>query len=49
MMMLHLREHQYSADNIVKFTAFQVKIILKGTSSSYPPRVKDMRGIALAI
>jgi hypothetical protein len=43
------REHQYSADNIVKFTAFQVKIILKGTSSSYPPRVKDMRGIALAI
>ena len=43
------REHQYSADNIVKFTAFQLKIILKGTSSSYPPRVKDMRGIALAI
>tara|TARA_R110002167_G_scaffold74815_1_gene209158 strand:+ start:17 stop:2650 length:2634 start_codon:yes stop_codon:yes gene_type:complete len=43
------KEHQYSADNIVKFTAFQVKIILKGTSSSYPPRVKDMRGIALAI
>ena len=43
------REHQYSADNIVKFTAFQVKIILKGSSSSYPPRIKDMRGIALAV
>jgi len=43
------REHQYSADELTTFTAFQLKIILKGTSSSYPPRVKDMRGIALAV
>ena len=43
------REHQYSATDITSFTAFQLKIILKGTSSSYPPRVKDMRGIALAL
>ena len=43
------REHQYSATNLTTFTAFQLKIILKGTSSSYPPRVKDMRGIALAV
>ena len=43
------REHQYSADELTTFTAFQLKIILKGTSSSYPPRVKDMRGIALAL
>ena len=41
------REHQYSAEGLTTFTAFQLKIILKGTSSSYPPRVKDMRGIAL--
>jgi len=43
------REHKYSASNLTTFTAFQLKIILKGTSSSYPPRVKDMRGIALAV
>ena len=43
------REHQYSASGITTFTAFSLKIILKGTSSSYPPRVKDMRGIALAV
>ena len=43
------REHQYSATDLTTFTAFQLKIILKGTSSSYPPRVKDMRGIALAV
>jgi hypothetical protein len=43
------REHQYSATDLTAFTAFQLKIILKGTSSSYPPKVKDMRGIALAV
>jgi hypothetical protein len=43
------REHQYSVSGTTTFTAFSLKIILKGTSSSYPPRVKDMRGIALAV
>ena len=43
------REHQYSASGITTFTAFSLKIILKGSSSSYPPRIKDMRGIALAV
>jgi len=43
------REHKYSVAGTTTFTAFQLKIILKGTNSSYPPRVKDMRGIALAI
>ena len=43
------REHQYSADGLGDFTAFQLKIIMKSTTSCYPPRVKDMRGIALAV
>ena len=43
------REHKYSVAGTTTFTAFQLKIILKGTNSSYPPRVKDMRGIALAV
>ena len=43
------REQQYSDTGIPGFTAFALKIVLTGTNSSYPPRVKDMRGIALAV
>tara|TARA_Y100001972_G_scaffold38408_1_gene47199 strand:- start:255 stop:2771 length:2517 start_codon:yes stop_codon:yes gene_type:complete len=43
------REHKFSVSDLPSFTSFQLKIVLKGTSSSYPPRVKDLRGIALAV
>ena len=43
------REYQYSASGLSKFTSFQIKLVMKGTVSSYPPRVKDLRGIALAV
>ena len=43
------REYQYSASDLTKFTSFQIKLVMKGTVSSYPPRVKDLRGIALAV
>jgi len=43
------KEYKYSDDNITQFTAFQIKIVLKGTNSAYPPIVKDLRGIALAL
>jgi hypothetical protein len=43
------REYQYSKENLNSFTAFQIKIVLKGTNTSYPPILRDMRGIALAI
>tara|TARA_B100000085_G_C18464737_1_gene480472 strand:- start:103 stop:1053 length:951 start_codon:yes stop_codon:yes gene_type:complete len=43
------REHQFSVSDLPSFTSFQLKIVLKGTVSSYPPRVKDLRGIALAV
>jgi len=43
------REHQYSITGVPAFTAFQLKVILTGTVSSYPPLIKDMRGIALAV
>ena len=42
------REHQFSVSDLPSFTSFQLKIVLK-TVSSYPPRVKDLRGIALAV
>jgi len=43
------KEHQYSASSIPAFSAFQLKVVLTGTNSSYPPLIKDMRGIALAV
>ena len=46
---LTFREQQYSDKDIPGFTAFQLKIVLTGTNSSYPPLIKDMRGIALAL
>jgi len=43
------KEYKYTASNLSEFTAFQIKIVMKGTNSSYPPVIRDMRGIALAI
>ena len=43
------KEHKYTASGLTSFTAFQLKIVMKGTNSSYPPIIRDMRGIALAI
>jgi len=43
------KEHKFSASNLTTFTAFQLKITMTGTSSCYPPIVKDLRGIALAV
>ena len=43
------REYKYSVTDIHDFTSFQLKIVMKGTNSSYPPVLRDMRGIALAI
>ena len=46
---LTFKEQQYSATDIPGFTAFALKIVMTGTNSSYPPLIKDMRGIALAV
>ena len=43
------KEYKFSQANINEFTSFQLKIVMKGTNSSYPPIIRDMRGIALAI
>ena len=43
------KEHKFTAEGLTSFTAFQLKITLTGTSSCYPPVVKDLRGIALAV
>ena len=43
------KEFQYSVTDLNAFNSFQLKAVLKGTNSSYPPRIKDLRGIALAV
>jgi hypothetical protein len=43
------KDFKYSASGLTTFTAFQLKLVLKGTNSSYPPKIKDLRGIALAV
>ena len=43
------KEYQYSVAGLKNFTSFQIKITMTGSISSYPPRIKDMRAIALAV
>ena len=43
------KEYKYSVKDIPEFTAFQIKIVMKGTNSALAPRIKDLRGIALAV
>ena len=42
------KEYKYSVTGVNEFTAFQIKIVMKGSISSYPPIIRDLRGIALA-
>ena len=46
---ISFNEYKFSASDIEEFTAFQIKIVLTGTNSAIVPRIKDLRGIALAV
>jgi len=41
-------EREYTVEGLEEFIAFAVKIRMQGTNSSEPPRIKDLRAIALA-
>ncbi len=41
-------DYNFSASNIPEFSAFKIKIVMKGSNPAYPPRLTDMRAIALA-
>ena len=43
------KEYKFSASDIEEFTSFQLKVVLTGTNSAIAPRIKDLRGIALAV
>lgn len=42
------KDYKYSIDDIGSFTAFSIKLVMRGGNSSQIPRIKDFRGIALA-
>ena len=41
-------EYEYSANDLEEFIAFAIKIRMQGINSAEPPRIKDLRAIALA-
>ena len=41
-------EYQFTADNLPEFNGFIIKIVCSGTDESYPPKLKDLRVVALA-
>ena len=43
------RDHKFSVSDLSEFTSFEIKIVLRGSVSPYAPRLKDFRGIALAV
>ena len=43
------RDYKFSVKDLPEFSSFQIKIVFNGTNSSYGARIKDFRGIALAV
>ena len=43
------KDHKFSVSGLAEFTSFEIKIVLRGSVSPYAPRLKDFRGIALAV
>ena len=42
------RDYQFTANDLVEFSGFQIKVIMTGSSQAYVPRIRDFRSIALA-
>ena len=42
------KEYEYTANDLDEFIAFSIKIVMQGTNSAEPPRIKDLRAIALS-
>jgi len=41
------REYQFTADNLDLFTGYTIKIVMSGTNQAYPPRIKELRTLAI--
>jgi len=40
-------DYEYSADNLGLFTGFRIKIVMTGTNQAEPPRIRDLRVLAV--
>ena len=41
------KEYQFTVDNLPEFTGFSIKIVMSGTNQALPPRIKELRAIAV--
>ena len=41
------KEYQFTADGLPEFIGYTIKIVMSGTDQSRPPRIKDLRTIAI--
>ncbi len=46
---IDFKDHKFSVSDLPEFTSFQIKVVFRGTNSSYTARIKDLRAIALAV
>ena len=46
---LDFSDYEFNESGINEFVSFKIKIVMKGTNPAYPPRLTDMRAIALAV
>ena len=42
------KEYTFNSREIPSFTKFQIKIVMVGKNQAKPPKIKELRGIALA-
>jgi len=41
------KEYQYTADNLPEFSGYTIKIVMSGTNQAEPPRIRELRTIAV--
>jgi hypothetical protein len=41
------KEYEFTADNLGLFNGYVIKIVMSGTNQAYPPRIKELRTIAI--
>jgi hypothetical protein len=45
---LEFKEYKFTINNLPSFNSYRIKIVLTSTNQAYPPRIRDLKVIALA-
>jgi hypothetical protein len=40
-------EYEFTANELPLFSGYTIKIVMSGTNQAYPPRIKELRTIAI--